>query len=109
MSGVLGDDFQRFIANNGEDPSPVRSLEGATILANLSFRDLKRLRASVKQVYMRYYPVEFFTDREADKMIESLSPRVVERLIKAEVDRKIFGRDGRLNDGHLDLMGLSDG
>lgn len=66
--------------------------EGAVFLSNLKHRDLLRLREAVKRVYMaRGYPVEFYTDREADRIIESLGPATAEKLIKAQVDNKLEG------------------
>lgn len=91
-----------------DDPVVARPSEGAMILGELSFRDLQRLRRAAKKVFLRHYPVEFYTDREADRMIEALAPSVAERMIKAEVDRKIFRRDGKLDHGRLDLMGIGD-
>lgn len=66
----------------------VRGTEGAVFLSQLQWKDLKRLREAVKKQYMRFYPVEFFTDREADKIIESLGPVTAEKLIKRLVDQK---------------------
>ena len=69
-----------------------RGSAGSVFLANLSFKDLKRLRDAVKRVYMqRGYPIELYTDREADRIIESLGPQTAERLIKALVDQKLEG------------------
>lgn len=113
MSDVaLGADFEAFQREQGEDLVD-RASDGAVILANLSHRDLQRLRAAVKRVHLRHYPVEFYSDREADKFIEALSPRVAERMIAAQVDEKIFRRDRRtgrmvVDEGRLDLMGIGD-
>lgn len=96
-------DFEAFLAEQGE--APLRSVPsaGATFLSELKLHELKALREAVKRVYMRHYPVEFFTDREADRMIEALAPDVAERLIKARVDGMLERRDGSLNHGFLRL------
>jgi hypothetical protein len=60
-----------------------------SFLASLSHDQLQRLRRVVKQVHMRHYPKDFFTDREADRIIESLGPEVMEKQLKAAVDRKL--------------------
>lgn len=52
----------------------------------LSFDELQRLRASVRRVHMKHYPVEMVSDHEADKIIASLGPAVAEKLIKSAVD-----------------------
>lgn len=95
-------DLDAFLAEQGE-ASIKKHTAGSIFLSELSFPDLKRLRVAVKRVYMRHYPVEFFTDHEADKMIEALAPDVVERLIKATVDRNLVRRDGRIDHGRIRL------
>jgi hypothetical protein len=47
----------------------------------LSFQDRQRLRKIVKKVHLKFLPEEFLTDKEADKMIESLGPSVREKLL----------------------------
>jgi hypothetical protein len=37
---------------------------------------------------MKYHPIELQTDVEADKIIETLLPETVERVIRRAVDRK---------------------
>ena len=44
------------------------------------------LRQVVKKVHLCYHPEGFATDTEADKMINTIAPDVIERMIK-------FGRD----------------
>tara|TARA_R110000787_G_scaffold2956_4_gene11350 strand:+ start:1970 stop:2161 length:192 start_codon:yes stop_codon:yes gene_type:complete len=44
------------------------------------------LREVVKKVHLCHNPREFCTDYEADKMIASIGPEIVERMIR-------FGRD----------------
>ena len=87
--------MQRFIIP--EDERPVaKAREGTVFLSQLSTRDLLRLRRAVKQVHMKFYPADFCTDREADKIIESLGPATVEKLLKAEVDNKLKGIEKQL-------------
>ena len=50
-------------------------------------RDL--LRRIVKMVHFKHYPEEVKTDYEADKLIATIVPEVIEKLIKAGVDFKI--------------------
>jgi len=38
---------------------------------------------------MHYYPVELQTDHEADRIIESLGGEIMEKMLKAAVDRKL--------------------
>ena len=47
------------------------------------------MRTIVKKVHLKYHPKEFCTDYEADKLIATIAPDVVERLIKVGVDFKI--------------------
>jgi len=47
------------------------------------------LRRVVRTVHMQYFPKEFQTDYEADKIISSIGPSTVEHLLKQGVDRKI--------------------
>ena len=95
-------DLNAFLAEQGESQIK-RHTAGSIFLSQLAFKDLERLRAAVKRVYMTKYPVEFFTDHEADKMIEALAPDVVERLIKATVDKNLVRRDGRIDRPRLRL------
>ena len=55
-------------------------------LHKLSQEDRNILRTVVKQVHMKHFPKDFCTDYEADKLIESFAPEVVEKFIKAGVD-----------------------
>lgn len=95
-------DINTFLAEQGESPIK-KHTAGSVFLSQLAFKDLQRLRVAVKRVYMRHYPVEFFTDHEADRMIEALAPDVVERLIKATVDQNLVRRDGRIDHGRIRL------
>ena len=44
------------------------------------------LRQVVKKVHLCYHPEQFATDTEADKMINTIAPEIVERMIR-------FGKD----------------
>ena len=56
-----------------------------SFLQTISLKDRKRLRAVVKKIHLKNYPTEFINDYEADKLIESFAPEVVEKFIKAGV------------------------
>ena len=57
-----------------------------TIYSQIPLRDLQRLRVVVKNNHMKYYPKDKVTDKEADRIIESISPHTREKLIKLAVD-----------------------
>ena len=50
-------------------------------------RDL--LRRVVKKVHMQHHPKDFQTNYEADKIIDTIGPEVVERMLKFAVDRNV--------------------
>lgn len=60
-------------------------------LSNLSYDDLSRLREVAKKVFLQYNPPEFYTDREADKIIEAMGPEIMERRLKELIDSKVVG------------------
>tara|TARA_R110001592_G_scaffold351839_1_gene649268 strand:+ start:583 stop:777 length:195 start_codon:yes stop_codon:yes gene_type:complete len=47
------------------------------------------LRKIVKHIHLQYLPNEHKTDYEADKMIASIGPETVEKLIKSGKDNHI--------------------
>ena len=57
-----------------------------SFLQTISLKDRRRLRQVVKKIHLKNYPTEFITDKEADKLIESFAPNVVEKFIKMGVD-----------------------
>ena len=57
-------------------------------LETISFHDRKRLRNIVKKVHLKNYPTEFINNYEADKLIESFAPKVVEKMLKQFVDSR---------------------
>ena len=46
-----------------------------TIYSQIPLRDLQRLRVVVKNNHMKHYPKDKVTDKEADRIIESISPQ----------------------------------
>jgi|TARA_R110002074_G_scaffold360624_3_gene533387 hypothetical protein len=58
-------------------------------LHRLTKEDRDILRIVVKQVHFKHYPDQFCTDYEADKMIASISPSIVEKLTKVGKDMGI--------------------
>ena len=57
-----------------------------TIYSQIPLRDLQRLRIVVKNNHMKHYPKEKVTDKEADRIIESITPQTRDKLIKLAVD-----------------------
>jgi len=55
---------------------------------SLNFEDIQILRKVVKKVHFKNYPKEMITNKEADKYIHSLTPKITESLIKTFVDGK---------------------
>ena len=52
----------------------------------INYEDILILRKVVKKVPFKHYPTELITNKEADKYIYSLTPKVKEALIKTFVD-----------------------
>lgn len=50
---------------------------------------MKALRLVVKNNHMKHYPKENFTDKEADRIIETITPQTREKLIKLAIDHGI--------------------
>ena len=63
-----------------------------TFMHKLSHQDRQILRQVVKIVHMRYYPGDFCTDYEADKMIAVLHPETLDHYIKTGKDHDIVNR-----------------
>jgi hypothetical protein len=56
----------------------------------LSYEDRQRLRKIVMKEHFKHYPNDLrFSDKEADKFIESLLPETIYKLIKRSVDNGI--------------------
>lgn len=60
-----------------------------SFLHTLSVKERELLRTIVKKVHLVHHPKEFCTDYEADKVIATIGPEVVERMIKFGVDHKV--------------------
>jgi len=57
-----------------------------SIYSQIPLRDLQRLRIVVKNNHMKHYPKEKVTDKEADRIIESITPQTRDKLIRLAVD-----------------------
>ena len=57
-------------------------------LHTLKKEDRDILRQVVKKVHLQHHPEEFCTNTEADKVINTIGPEVVERMIKFGVDNR---------------------
>jgi hypothetical protein len=55
-------------------------------LASLKYEDLQRLRQVVRKMHMKDYPKSRITEREMDRIIEAIGPRVAEQNLKALID-----------------------
>lgn len=54
---------------------------------DITFQDRQRLRKIVKKIHFKNYPKHLITDKEADKLIEALGPKVAEDLIKKYIEQ----------------------
>ena len=57
-----------------------------TIFTKYSIREIDTLRTVVKSQHMKHYPKEFVNNREADRIIESLSEEAREKLYELAVN-----------------------
>tara|TARA_R100000742_G_C4234322_1_gene55232 strand:- start:246 stop:440 length:195 start_codon:yes stop_codon:yes gene_type:complete len=53
-----------------------------SFLHTLKVEERRILREVVKRVHLKHHPKEFCTNKEADKVIETIGPEVVEKLIR---------------------------
>ena len=60
-----------------------------TFMHSLKKEERELLRRVGRSIHMQYFPREFQTDYEADKIIASIGPSTFEHLIKQGKDRKI--------------------
>lgn len=60
-----------------------------SFLHTLKKEEREVLRRVVKKVHLSHHPKEFCNDYEADKVIASIGPEVVEQMIKFGKDRKV--------------------
>ncbi|MBO03232.1 MAG: hypothetical protein CMG35_11390 [Candidatus Marinimicrobia bacterium] len=68
------------------DYSKIEPYHYSDWLGSLSFDDLQRLRKVVRLVHMKNYPKRQITNREMDRIIEAIGPRVAEQQLKALID-----------------------
>ena len=70
----------------------IGGLIGASWISELRFEDLQRLRQAARRAYAiatkrKNRPARHLTDKDADKWIEALGPKVAEQRIKRLVDQ----------------------
>jgi len=59
-----------------------------SFIPQLSFVDHQRLRRIVLGVHMKNYPDDLMTNVEADRIIESIAPDVLEHWLRVKVDSR---------------------
>ena len=60
-----------------------------SFISTIKGSELDVLRKIIKNVNFKHYPKEFVTDYEADKLIDSLAPSTVARLLRVGIDSGI--------------------
>ena len=63
-----------------------------SFISTVKGSELDVLRKIVKSVNFKHFPKEFVTDYEADKLIDSLAPSTVARLLRVGRDSGIADR-----------------
>ena len=63
-----------------------------SFISTLSIQELEVLRTVVKTVNFKHYPKDFCTNYEADKLIDSLAPSTVEKIMRVGVDSGIVNK-----------------
>ena len=63
-----------------------------SFITTLSPQELDVLRTVVQTVNFKHYPKDFCTNYEADKLIDSLAPATVEKMIRVGVDSGIINK-----------------
>jgi hypothetical protein len=63
-----------------------------SFISTLSPQELEVLRTVVKTVNFKHYPKDFCTNYEADKLIDSLAPSTVEKIMRVGVDSGIVNK-----------------
>ena len=53
-----------------------------SFLHTLKVEERRILREVVKRVHLKHHPKEFCTNREADKVIATIGPEIVEKFIR---------------------------
>lgn len=56
------------------------------VFTKYSIDEIKLLRTVVKNVHMKHYPKDKKTDKEADRILETITPQTLEELHKLAVD-----------------------
>tara|TARA_B100001964_G_scaffold65786_1_gene74918 strand:+ start:530 stop:724 length:195 start_codon:yes stop_codon:yes gene_type:complete len=56
------------------------------IFTKYSIDEIKLLRTVVKNVHLKHYPKDKKTDKEADRILETITPETLEKLHKLAVD-----------------------
>ena len=69
-----------------DNPDAVVYLENRQIF-NIPFQERQRLRKIVRKVHLKFLPESLITDKECDKVIESLGPQVREKLLVAHLNK----------------------
>ena len=67
----------------------VQVVDAGGFLAGLSRKDLLRLRQVVRVVHFGRFPRSVITDRECDRLIDALGPRVLEHQLKWLIDARV--------------------
>ena len=74
---------------NTEKIDQLVNLENRQIFV-ISMEERRKLRTIVKKVHLKFLPSNLVTDKEADKMIESLGPSIREKLLKEALDKNLI-------------------
>ena len=69
-----------------DDPDKVVNLENRQLF-NISYQERQRLRKIVRMVHLRFLPESSITDKECDKVIESLGPKIREKLLVEHLNK----------------------
>ena len=56
-------------------------------LFEISYQERQRLRKIVRKVHLKFLPDHLVNNKECDKLIESLSPMVREKLLKEYIEK----------------------
>tara|TARA_A100000172_G_scaffold50515_1_gene31763 strand:- start:383 stop:607 length:225 start_codon:yes stop_codon:yes gene_type:complete len=71
---------------NINNPDTAVNLENRQLF-NISYQERQRLRKIVRKVHLRFLPESSITDKECDKVIESLGPQIREKLLVDHLDK----------------------
>ncbi len=62
-----------------------------SFITSLSFEQLQYLRKIVRNIHMIHMPDELATDREIDKVIDSIAPHTAEKLLEQSIRIQMEG------------------